>query len=335
MTRLVLALLAVLAAAGPAMADPVGKDPVADTPRFTFIPIPLPFLAVGAMGTVENLAIGPTRNDFQFLGGYFWSRNFLYDPASAVPRPPTGVGAEQVTTNDWRVVTEWDVHLCKGLTLGPALLVHGGGALATGTFDPDLAGGFSAQAGPALRWRALDETAFPTQGTAADLVYSYGRYFGTATTDFQKGGLNAIHYLRLAPNQTLAVRGTLQAGGPRLAWLDKFEAGGGDFVRGYQWNRFTGDRLAAASLEYRNLFIADLAAPLGLKLPIVPGLAFTAHVDAGRAWDAAVGLPVGSDPRFGGGIGLVGTLDRAPLGRLELNVSPEGIFPVVELSTSY
>jgi hypothetical protein len=304
-------------------------------PKLSFVPLSIPWLAVGALGSYEGFSIGPTVHDFKLLGGYFWSRNYVFDPASVAPVPAPGVGAGQLTTDDWRVAAEWDVHLKPGLTLGPAVLVHGGGPQATGSYDADLAGGWSAMAGPALRWRKLDELAFPTDGEAVDLSFVYGRHWGAASLDFQKGELEVVRYFRLAPDQALALRGMLGGGTPRLPWLDKWTAGGGDYVRGYQWWRFTGDRVASAGLEYRNLIIPDLGAPIGLKLPIVPGLAVTVHLDAGRAWESAQGVPVGSDPRIGGGIGFVATLDRTPLGRLELDASPEGIYPVVAFSTSY
>lgn len=304
-------------------------------PKLTVVPLPIPWLVVGALGSYEGFAIGPTVHDVKLLGGYFWSRNYLFDPASASPVPAPGVGPGQLVMDDWRMAAEWDVHLKPGLTLGPAVLVHGGGPQATGSYDGDLAGGWSAMAGPVLRWRKLDELAFPTDGEAVDLSYVYGRYHGATGLDFQKGELGVVRYFRVGRDQTVALHGDLGGGTPRLPWLDKWTAGGGDYLRGYQWWRFTGDRVAVASLEYRNLIIPDLGAPVGLELPIVPGLAVTVHVDAGRAWESAQGIPVGSDPRIGGGIGFVGTLDRTPLGRLELDLSPEGFYPVLAFSTSY
>ena len=109
------------------------------------------------------------------------------------------------------------------------------------------------------------------------------------------------------------------AGWPKLAWVDKFYAGGSRYLRGYQWSRFTGDRLLSGTVEYRNLFLPDLLGLFGLKdLPAV-GIAWEVYLDGGRVWEATGGVQPLSDLRFGGGTGLIMTVNKAPLGRLELN----------------
>jgi hypothetical protein len=310
-----------------------------DEPKLTVIPVPLPLLMVGVVGSYENFTLGPTRNDFKMLGGYIWSRDPLFDPATAVAQPPPGQLMSNSPSDVWRLSGTWDVRLGNGWTLGPAAEFNAGGLTDTGSYDVSLTGGYSVIAGPALHYRGLDERAWPTSGTLADVVYSYGHYVGPETLDFQKGGVNVEHFFPIARNQTIAIRGTVLAGTPKLPWLNKLEAGGGSFVRGYSWNRFTGDRLAAAGLEYRNLVIEDSLAMVGWQhAPVAVGLAGTLHLDAGRAWEArpGVGLAVGSDPRVGGGIGLIVTIDRAPLGRVELNVGSEGLVsPVAQLGTSF
>lgn len=317
-------------------APSVGTPSVADQPHLVVLPVPIPWLMVGALVNYTHFRLGPSLDDLKLAGGYYWSNDYVYDPISGPAVPAAGASPFKVPSNRWKAIGEWDVHLGGGWTLGPTARLLVGGLTAAGQYDPSLAGGYSVMAGPLLHYDRLNEKAFPTHGTALDLSYDLGQHNGDESLTFQKGGLNAVYYHPLARNQTLAMRATVQAGFPRLSWLDKFSVGGGDFVRGYQWNRFTGDRLAAVGLEYRALFLEDLTPVLHLpKLPITPGLAATLHVDAGRAWEGRDALPFGNDIRAGGGVGLIMTLDRAPFGRVELNGSAEGLYPVAELGTSF
>ena len=58
------------------------------------------------------------------------------------------------------------------------------------------------------------------------------------------------------------------------------------------------------------------------------------YLATGRAWDE-VGIALGDDLRAGGGVGLVLTINRAPLGRAELNGSPEGLVFDTAFGTSF
>lgn len=341
--------LAVALAACPsaALADAVGErsaptnapiiPPQEDPPQLMVIPVPIPWLMVGGLVTYQNFRIGHLRNDVKLLGGYIWSNDFAFDPTFAAPTQPAGMDPWKVNSNHWRATAEWDVHLGPYWSLGPVASFLAAGLTQSGSYQPGLLGGCSASGGPLLTYVRLDDVAWPTRGTLARFTYLNGQHWGDQSLPFQKGGVNLVQYVHLARNQTLAARMTVQ-GGTSLAWLDKYSAGGGDFVRGYAWNRFTGDRLAAAGLEYRNLLMDDVLDPLGWHHPPLKlGIGVSAQVDAGRAWESAIpgAVPVGQDARFGGGVGLIATINRAPLGRVELNGSAEGAYLISELGTSF
>ena len=215
-----LALWAVLAA--PALAAaPSGPDQPADKvdqlhdaikpdqPGWSILPVPIPWLMVGFQASGSNLQLGPTRSDLQLLAGYFWSNDYVFDPASSAYQGPGGTVSAKVPSDRWRATAAWDLQLGGGWTLGPYGEVVAGGQSAAGTYDPALVGGLSARGGPQLRFAGVDDKAFPTAGTSAELLYTYGGHWGEDSFGFHKGGLNAVHYFPIARNQTVAVRGTV------------------------------------------------------------------------------------------------------------------------------
>ena len=65
------------------------------------------------------------------------------------------------------------------------------------------------------------------------------------------------------------------------------------------------------------------------------GLAFEAFADVGRAWEGEGGVAFPADLRYGAGTGLMLTLDRVPVGRLEVSVGDEGIFPAASFGAAF
>ena len=212
----------------------------------------------------------------------------------------------------------------------------GGGLAVTPGYDEALNQGTSATWGPLLDYNTLDNLDFPFKGFMAEAGWAPGYHWGPESLAFQRASGELRQYFPVGENQTIGVRGLVAAGWPKLAWPDKFYAGGARYLRGYQWSRFTGDRLLTGTIEYRNLFVPDMLGVVGWKEPpFKVGIAWELYADGGRAWESASPIQFLSDLRFGGGTGLMLTIDRAPIGRLELNVSPEGFYPVAGVGSSF
>lgn len=339
------ALLACLLIAGfgaPAIAakspgpNPAPRVPSPETDQTTVsgVVLPAPFLAIYGIGAVQNIWIGPTRHDLSLRGGYVWSTNTVYDPSSTVPKPLFSGDEFWQEADFWHLYGAWGWHMTDRWTLYLDGYTSGGGIGKSPGYDQALTRGVSASWGPLLDYNTLDNPDFPTQGFLAEAGWAPGYHWGAENLAFQRGSLELRQYVPLGENQTLGVRGIAMAGWPKLAWTDKFYAGGAKYLRGYQWSRFTGDRLVSATVEYRNLFAPDLLGLVGFP-DLGLGLAWEVYADAGRAWEATVGVPFLSDIRYGGGTGLMLTFNKVPVGRLELNASAEGFYPVSGVGASF
>lgn len=307
-----------------------------DETTVSFIGVPIPLYAVYGLGAIQNIKIGPTRHDLYFRGGYIWTDNTAYDPKSTAPKPLFTGDAFWQPSNYWTLYAAWGWHMVPRWTLYLDGYAGGGGLAKTPGYDETLNQGTSVTWGPLLDYNTLDNPDFPTRGFLAEAGWAPGYHWGTENLSFQRASMEARQYFPLAENQTLAVRGIAMAGWPRLAWPDKFYAGGARYLRGYQWSRFTGDRLVSGTVEYRNLFLPDTLGAFGWKdAPVAVGLAWEAYIDGGRAWESSSGIPFLSDLRFGGGTGLILTVNKAPLGRLEVNASPEGFYPTAGVGASF
>lgn len=311
---------------------------VLESPKLAVVVLPVPLVALAAGFGYEGFAIGPTRHEAKLLGGYFWSRNLYYDPASPAVRELDTPEGRWTQANTWQLRGSWGWRAWPGATLFVDGLGIAGGPAGTGGYDDALTGGLSAWAGPTLQLSSFDQPAFPMRGSQLRAGWAPGYHWGPTAFAFERWTLDLAHAMPIGDRATLAVRALGLWGGPQLAWVDKFQAGGGSFLRGFQWNRFTGDRLAVGTVEYRHVVEPDLLGRLGLAgAPVKVGVASTTFVDVGRAWEArsGVGVPFPNDVRIGGGTGLVGLVDGVPAGRIELNVSPEGFFPVASSGASF
>lgn len=303
-----------------------------ETP-FSIAVLPIPFLAVYTIMGWENIRLGPTRSDLRLRGGYVWTTNVFYDPAQIKKQEPDPADQD---ASFYNAIVDWDWKITKHWSLALYGYGAGGGLVSTPGYDPELVQGFSLTGGPHLRYTSLDDMSFPTTGTWFEAGYAPGYHWGAQNLAFSRASLDVSQYFPLGEDRTLALRAVGKAAWPKLAWIDKYFAGGGFNLRGYQWNRFTGDRLLSATAEYRHLFWKDIFATFGLNLGTSVGLAWQAYVDAGRAWESSQGVPFLSDPRLGAGVGLTLTIDKAPLGRLEVSASPEGVYvPVASFGAAF
>lgn len=326
MSRTLAALFAALLVAAPAYADTAPSQTSAPTvtPDYTFGVLPLPLVAIYAIGEATGLPAGPFHQELAARGGYVWATYAVYDPNT----PQMKVLTPLEDANYWNFYADWGLDFTRQWTVFLDGYVMGGNVTSSPSYDPDLVGGVSTSWGPELQYSTLDDTGFPTRGALVQLEYAPGYHWGATSFGYQRAWGQAQRFFSLGGERTIALRGVFMAAWPKLAWADKFAAGGAFYLRGYDWNRFTGDRLLSGSVEYRDLFWRDMFG-LGERIGLPFGLAWEAYVDGGRAWESSRGVPFLSDLRFGGGTGLMLTLDKTPVGRLELNASPEGFYPTV------
>lgn len=325
-----LAVLIACLLSSPAFAQ-AEDAPVADEPVFSFAVLPIPLLAVYGVAAYENAPFWGWKQAFHARGGYVWTTNYVHDPTT---RRRQLLYPEQ-NSDFWHLIADWGVQPTPEWAFLIDGYLAGGGLSQTPGYDQALTQGVSGTFGPALRYSTLDSMTFPTRGTYSQANWAPGYHWGSESLAFQRVSLDAMHFLPLGPDRTIAMRAVGKAAWPKLAWVDKFYAGGGFFLRGYEWNRFTGDRLVSGTLEYRDLFLPDMFAPFGLDLGMQIGLAFEAFTDVGRAWEGEGGVAFPADLRYGAGTGLMLTLDRVPVGRLEVSVGDEGIFPAASFGAGF
>jgi outer membrane protein insertion porin family len=140
----------------------------------------------------------------------------------------------------------------------------------------------------------------PTEGRRFSLSAEFaGRAFG-GDFNFNKYTLESRHYLKVGQKQVLACR--VQAGYANGNMPDsgKFSIGDADTLRGYNDDEFKGNRMLAATVEYR--------------FPIVTKVQGVLFSDAGKAWDSG-GFTL-NDLKVGAGVGI---RISTPLGPIRLD----------------
>jgi len=106
--------------------------------------------------------------------------------------------------------------------------------------------------------------------------------------------LDARGYLALIGQSVVSLRGQYAAADAPLPTYERFLLGGASSVRGYRTGSYSGDSLAAASVELR----VPLTSPMGISRA-----GFSLFADAGRVWDH--GTTFSDAPwRRGAGAGL-------------------------------
>ncbi|MDD4600494.1 MAG: BamA/TamA family outer membrane protein [Negativicutes bacterium] len=111
----------------------------------------------------------------------------------------------------------------------------------------------------------------PTEGNRLSLSAEFaGKAFG-GEFDFNKYTFESRNYLKVGRSQTVALRGTIGYADGHMPYTGKFSVGGSDTLRGYEDEQFKGNKMLAATAEYRF--------PVANK---VQGVVFT---DVGKAWD--------------------------------------------------
>ncbi|MDU4960923.1 MAG: BamA/TamA family outer membrane protein [Sporomusaceae bacterium] len=111
----------------------------------------------------------------------------------------------------------------------------------------------------------------PSQGSRVSLTAEFaGRAFG-GDFDFNKYTLENRNYWKVGRDHVIALRMTAGYADGKMPESGRFKVGGSDTLRGYEDDQFKGDKMLAASLEYRF--------PVANK---VQGVVFS---DIGNAWE--------------------------------------------------
>lgn len=147
----------------------------------------------------------------------------------------------------------------------------------------------------------------PTEGNRISLSAEFaGRAFG-GDFDFNKYTAETRNYLKVGRAQTVAFRAILGYADGKMPEAGKFTVGGADTLRGYEDDEFKGDKMLAATAEYRF--------PVAKK---VEGVVFT---DVGKAWDGE-GYKL-NDLKASVGVGIRVTTPIGPI-RIDYAKGSEG-----------
>ncbi len=142
----------------------------------------------------------------------------------------------------------------------------------------------------------------PTQGSRLSLTAEFaGRAFG-GDYDFNKYTLENRNYWKVGRDHVVALRMVGGYADGKMPLSGHFKVGGSDTLRGYEDDQFKGDKMLAASVEYRF--------PIANK---VQGVVFT---DVGNAWKSESYKL--NDLNFGAGVGV---RVQTPIGPIRLDVA--------------
>lgn len=116
-----------------------------------------------------------------------------------------------------------------------------------------------------------DNVFSPTEGKRIALTAEFaGKSLG-GDFDYNKYTAEARSYIKVGHAQTVALRGMVGYADGNMPESGQFAVGGSDTLRGYRDDQFKGDKMLAATAEYRF--------PVASK---IEGVVFT---DIGKAWD--------------------------------------------------
>lgn len=292
-----------------------------DRPLASLALIPLPWLfTVAAIGGVEGVQALGQRWRGKLGAYYYWDRFTVFDPsqttvATMVSRKEDDYGYLRGEWG-WLLAPDWQLlWFAEGYLSAMPLA-------AASTYDPTAAfSGPTLTLGPDLRYDGTDSEFFPRQGTRLRVGLDWGTPWWGNPSDFAIYRGEVHRYSPLGSQETLVTALRLAFGRGNIPWHHKIQAGGIYNLRGYDYQRFMGDRLVAGTVEYRRRLLEDLEV-LGVKQ-----LAFTggAFLDVGRAWEARFGVPFPQDVRAGVGGYMALSMGTWNVGRLEISYGTEGM----------
>jgi outer membrane protein insertion porin family len=142
----------------------------------------------------------------------------------------------------------------------------------------------------------------PTEGSRVSLTAEFaGKAFG-GDFDFNKYTIEDRNYWKVGRDHVIALRVTGGYADGKMPESGRFKVGGSDTLRGYEDDQFKGDKMLAASVEYRF--------PIAKK---VQGVVFS---DIGNAWENE-GYKL-NDLKVSAGVGV---RVQTPIGPIRLDVA--------------
>lgn len=147
----------------------------------------------------------------------------------------------------------------------------------------------------------------PTEGRRYSLSAEFAGGLLGGDFDFNKYTAEGRQYLKVGREQVVALRLTVGYADGKLPEAGKFAVGGADTLRGYNDDQFKGDKMIAATAEYRF--------PVAKK---VQGVVFT---DVGKAWDGDHYKL--NDLKAGAGVGLRVATPIGPI-RIDYAIGEQG-----------
>lgn len=132
-----------------------------------------------------------------------------------------------------------------------------------------------------------DSNTNPSEGTRYSLAVELAGLGGDF--NFNKYTLEGRHYWKVGKTQVVAARGMMGYGTGTIPYMQKFTAGGIDTLRGYRDEQFKGNRLFAATVEYR--------------FPLAKRVQAALFADIGNAWQSDT-FEVIKDLKTGIGMGI-------------------------------
>jgi outer membrane protein insertion porin family len=137
----------------------------------------------------------------------------------------------------------------------------------------------------------------PTEGKRFSLSTEFaGRMFG-GDFDFNKYTIEGRQYQKVGRDHVIALRATIGYADGKMSEANKFAVGGADTLRGYEDDEFKGDKMFAATAEYR--------------FPVVKKVQGVVFTDIGKAWEGE-GYKL-DDLEFSAGVGIRVTTPIGPV----------------------
>lgn len=150
-----------------------------------------------------------------------------------------------------------------------------------------------------------DNVINPTEGTRVSLTAEFaGKAFG-GDFNFNKYTLEDRNYWKVGPDHVIALRVTGGFADGKMPDSGRFAVGGSDTLRGYEDDQFKGDKMVAASVEYR--------------FPIVNKVQGVVFSDVGKAWEDKMG-----GLKLSAGVGVRVSTPIGPI-RLDVAKGDEGV----------
>ena len=132
-----------------------------------------------------------------------------------------------------------------------------------------------------------DSNTNPSEGARYSLSGEFAGLGGDFS--FNKYTAEGRRYWKVGKSQVVAVRGMYGYGTGHIPEMQKYMAGGIDTLRGYRDDQFKGNRLFAATAEYR--------------FPVAKRVMAALFADAGNAWDSS-SFDFIKDLKFAYGLGI-------------------------------